>query len=95
MQDFTGKSSVVKGLIAEDFLLVLVSLAYFAPAIEDLSPSFALMEINIDEDSLAYFLLAPVLPTLFASDCFLALPEPPTLSTTLRDTLFLVPVALF
>ena len=94
-QDFTGKSSVVNGLMVEDFLPVFLSLAYFAPATEDLSPSFALMEMKIDEDSLTCLLLHAVPPTLLDTDCFLELPEPPAFSPTLPDTLFLLPAALF
>ena len=93
--DFAGKSSVVNGLMAELFLPVFLSLVYFPTATEDLSPSFALIDMKIDEDSLACLLLPPVPPTLFVTDCFLELPEPPTLSTTLRDALALIPVALF
>ena len=82
--------------MTEEFLPLLLSLAYFAPATVDLYyPSFALMEMKIDEDSLLCFLLPPVVPTLLAADCFFELPEPPALSATLHVILFLLPETLF
>ena len=81
--------------MAEEVVPVRVSLASFAPIAEDFYPYFALMVMNMDEDSLTCLLLPPVPPTLLFTDCFFELPEPPTLSTMLRDILFLLPVALF